>query len=121
MPRHSYGADDPEVALNPNHPHGELGPLFGPVPAQRSSDTSVAAAEAMTPGIADLRGQVLGAYHAAGAVGATADEIAKRLDLSVLTVRPRATELFQLGLLEDTGIRKPNESGMTARVLRAKR
>lgn len=119
MPRHSYDRTDPEMATNPNHPLGQLGPLFGPVPAQQSSDTSVAAAEAMTPGIADLRGLVLGAYQAAGVTGATADEIAKRLELSVLTVRPRATELFQLGLLEDTGLRKPNDSGMTARVLRA--
>jgi DNA-directed RNA polymerase specialized sigma24 family protein len=119
MPRHTYDQDDPEVARHPNHPHGSLGPLFGPVPAQQSSDTSVAAAEAMTPGIVHLRRRVAEAFVAVGEAGATADEIAASLNLSVLAVRPRATELYQAGLLEDTGVRRQNESGMSARVLRA--
>jgi len=48
--------------------------------------------------------------------GATADEIAKDLNLSVLSVRPRVSELNRLGDIEQTGARRKNESGMTATV-----
>jgi predicted ArsR family transcriptional regulator len=50
--------------------------------------------------------------------GATADEIAKDLDLSVLSVRPRVSELKRLGEIKQTGARRKNESGMTATVWR---
>jgi predicted transcriptional regulator len=48
--------------------------------------------------------------------GATADEIAKDLNLSVLNVRPRVGELKRLGEIKQTGGRRKNESGMTATV-----
>lgn len=44
------------------------------------------------------------------------DEIATCLNLSVLSVRPRVSELHRLGTIERTGSRRTNESGMTATV-----
>src|SRR5262245_24978334 len=50
--------------------------------------------------------------------GATADEVAKDLNLSVLSVRPRVSELKRFGEIKQTGGRRKNESGMTATVWR---
>lgn len=50
--------------------------------------------------------------------GVTADEIAEALHLSVLTVRPRVSELRRQGLIEPTGERFCNSSGMTANAWR---
>ena len=46
----------------------------------------------------------------------TADEIAAKLGQSVLAVRPRVSELFHAGLIEKTGERRPNASGLNAYV-----
>ena len=48
--------------------------------------------------------------------GLTADEIAAKLGESVLAVRPRVSELFHAGLIEKTGERRPNASGLNAYV-----
>lgn len=48
--------------------------------------------------------------------GLTADEIAAKLDESVLAVRPRVSELFHAGVIEKTGDRRPNASGLNAHV-----
>jgi DNA-binding IclR family transcriptional regulator len=48
--------------------------------------------------------------------GLTADEIAAKLGESVLAVRPRVSELFHAGLIEKTGERRPNASGLNAHV-----
>ena len=48
--------------------------------------------------------------------GLTADEIAAQLDESVLAVRPRVSELFHAGLIEKTGERRRNDSGLNAHV-----
>ena len=48
--------------------------------------------------------------------GLTADEIAAKLGESVLAVRPRVSELFRAGLIEKTGDRRPNASGLNAHV-----
>jgi predicted ArsR family transcriptional regulator len=50
--------------------------------------------------------------------GLTADEIATALNLSVLSVRPRVSELNRLGMIEQTGARRRNDSGMAATVWR---
>jgi predicted ArsR family transcriptional regulator len=50
--------------------------------------------------------------------GLTADEIAERLGKSVLTIRPRVTELGAAGAITDTGARRVNASGATATVWR---
>ena len=48
--------------------------------------------------------------------GLTADEIAAKLAESVLAVRPRVSELFHAGVIEKTGERRPNASGLNAHV-----
>jgi len=53
---------------------------------------------------------------AAQPAGLTADEIAAALDESVLAIRPRVSELFHAGLIEKTGERRPNASGLNAHV-----
>jgi predicted ArsR family transcriptional regulator len=53
---------------------------------------------------------------AAAPAGLTADEIAAKLAESVLAVRPRVSELFHAGLIEKTGERRPNASGLNAHV-----
>lgn len=45
---------------------------------------------------------------------ATADELAARLDRSILTIRPRVSELNKIGKIEQTGQRRKNSSGMSA-------
>ena len=49
--------------------------------------------------------------------GLTPDEVAERLALSVLTVRPRCSELVRLGRFVDSGERRANDSGRLAKVL----
>ena len=50
--------------------------------------------------------------------GATADEIAAELGASILSIRPRVSELNRLGVIEKTAERRKNASGMTATVWR---
>jgi hypothetical protein len=53
---------------------------------------------------------------AAAPDGLTADEIAAKLDASVLAVRPRVSELFHAARIEKTGERRLNRSGLAAHV-----
>lgn len=46
--------------------------------------------------------------------GMTADEIAAALCLSILSIRPRISELKRLGKVQKTNQRRQNASGMTA-------
>lgn len=48
--------------------------------------------------------------------GLTADEVAVALNRSVLSIRPRISELRAAGLVSDTGIRRRNVSGHSAAV-----
>jgi predicted ArsR family transcriptional regulator len=80
-------------------------------PGFRDTDTSRAAAESMRDSAA-IRGAVLRCFEARGPM--TADECAAQLRLSLLTVRPRVTELKHLGMVRDTGVRRPNASGRNA-------
>lgn len=50
----------------------------------------------------------------------TSDEVATALGKSILSIRPRVTELFSRGLIEETGARRLNDSGAFAAVWRAK-
>ena len=83
-------------------------------PGWQKPETSIEAAETMSPKLKRLQAMVLGAVAEAGDHGRTADEVAVRLDLSPFTARPRCTELRQLGLIEDSGFRRANESGSRA-------
>jgi hypothetical protein len=97
---------DDAPAIYPDAP-GFKGPRGG---------TSHEAAEAIMPALSYFRKLVLDEYEAIYPWGATADEIAARLNLSVLQVRPRVSELGRLGLIIQTADRRENASGMSARV-----
>lgn len=93
----------------------QLDLLSYPVTAgYRQTDTSREAAERTDA--AGLRAKVLQEFRRRGAM--TADECAASLRLSILTVRPRCTELKALGKLADSGTRRPNASGRNAIVWR---
>lgn len=51
--------------------------------------------------------------------GLTADEVAAALNLSVLSIRPRMSELRQMNRIQDSGQRRKNASGHSAAVWRA--
>lgn len=78
-------------------------------------DTDTSRAAAATVDAATIRAQVLQTFRTVGAM--TADECAERMDMSVLTIRPRCTELKRLGHLHDSGKRRPNASGKSAMIL----
>jgi len=78
----------------------------------KARDTSHDAAHAITPAAPLLRDQCLAVIRSSR--GLTADEVAGRLGLSILSVRPRITELARLGQIRDSGTRRPNASGRTA-------
>ena len=82
----------------------------------RSPETSVAAAEAVAGSAAIVRMQVVSCYHLHGPM--TADECAELLGASVLSIRPRVSELRKCypPVLEDSGERRRNRSGHGAAV-----
>jgi hypothetical protein len=66
-----------------------------------------------------VRQAVLGEFAAAYPRGLTADEVAAALNHSILTVRPRVSELHRTSLIEPTPERRRNStSGMSAVVWR---
>jgi hypothetical protein len=79
--------------------------------------TSEAAAQGIAPAAPHLRGRVLACLRDRGP--ATPDECASRLDLDILSVRPRFSELARCGLIQKTGERRPNRSGALANVWQA--
>ena len=62
-----------------------------------------------------LRGKVLEELSRAPG---TADELALRLHIDKLSIRPRCSELAALGKVEDSGVRRLNASGKKAVVWR---
>lgn len=75
-------------------------------------DTSRAAAESMGETAPQLRARALAVLERSS--GLTADEVAGRLGLSILSIRPRVTELSRLGKVRDSGERRRNASGRQA-------
>ena len=122
MARHPH-ADDRRT-LSPREQVAGLG-LFDAPPAPRpmplayagGSDTSEDAAESQASRAEQLRERALTAYRDAGQRGLTADECARVIGATVLAVRPRVTELRQLGWITRTGERRQNDSGLGASVL----
>tara|TARA_R110000824_G_scaffold292171_1_gene480569 strand:+ start:3330 stop:3638 length:309 start_codon:yes stop_codon:yes gene_type:complete len=91
-------------------------------PSKGKTDTSEQAADALiTPDT--WRARVFDTFKKAAA-GLTADEVAiilnKNKDLGILTIRPRVTELVKQDMIEDSGIRRKNNSGRNAIVWRVK-
>lgn len=87
-------------------------------PGHKSPGPSQEAAVAMKPSAATLRQNCLDMLCCVN--DATADDVASFLRQSVLSIRPRFSELLAMGLIEDTGIRRKNASGRNATVWRVK-
>lgn len=87
--------------------------LFYPhAPGAQDRDTSRDAADAIAERVPQLRGRALAVLERSN--GLTADEVAGRLGLSILSIRPRITELSRLGKVRDSGVRRKNASGRPA-------
>jgi predicted ArsR family transcriptional regulator len=84
----------------------------------RARDTSFEAAQAISPSVATWTAKVLAALETHGDL--TPDEAADKLRVSVLTVRPRFTELCEAGRIVDTGLRRPNANNRKTIVWRLK-
>lgn len=91
--------------------------IYPDAPGFKASGPSEQAAKSISGTANKMRAAVL-AKLAQYPAGATADEVAKDLNLSVLSVRPRVSELKRTGKIKQTGARRRNESGMTATVWR---
>lgn len=81
-------------------------------PGAQDRDTSQAAAEDIAPKSTILRALALDVLERSN--GLTADEVAGRLGMSILSIRPRCTELSRLGKIRDSGHRRTNASGKRA-------
>ena len=81
-------------------------------PGAQGRDTSQAAADRIAPTAPMLRAKALAVVERSN--GLTADEVAGRLGLSILSIRPRLTELAQLGKVRGGGGRRKNRSGRNA-------
>ena len=91
--------------------------VYPDAPGFKVAGPSKMAAEKVASTSTKLRAAVLEEFKQNPA-RLTADEIATSLNLSVLSVRPRVSELHRLGMIERTGSRRRNDSGRTATVWR---
>lgn len=95
-------------------------PLLDPAPpAQRHSETSVAAALAIEPAAGTLRAEVLACLRRCGPQGATDEEMQWDMRMGPNTQRPRRVELVDRGLVVDSGLRRRTAAGRRAVVWRA--
>jgi hypothetical protein len=78
------------------------------------SGPSEDAANAIAPIVASLREKVREVITVNSPGGITADDIAHILNRSILSVRPRVSELHRDGDIRSSGARGRNVSGMTA-------
>lgn len=84
-------------------------------PGFKTGGASRDAAHAMKPRAPTLRDRILAAFPAPPA-GLTADEAATAVGSTPFAARPRLTELWELGLIEKTLLRRANISGASAHV-----
>lgn len=84
-------------------------------PGFKEGDTSRKAADSMREGAPMLQRRCLDALRAAPG-GLTADQIAANIGETILSVRPRVTELLRDGRVRDSGQRRKNDSGRSAKV-----
>lgn len=77
-------------------------------------DTSEEAADAIASEAERLRATVLELIVRRGEKGRTADEIVSKMGVRHHTGAPRVTELHQMGLIVDSGKRRPTRSGKAA-------
>jgi hypothetical protein len=87
-------------------------------PGFKSSGTSSTAARQIAPHAIRLRDWVYAFLEANYPASFTADEVADQLDVSILGVRPRVTELLRRGMIVKIASRRKNASGMSAVAVR---
>jgi hypothetical protein len=83
-------------------------------PAQRHSETSVAAAESIRPFMNALQQKVLDYLRECGTKGATDEEGIEVTGLCQNTYRPRRIELCDMGLVVKSWDTRPTRSGRAA-------
>lgn len=83
-------------------------------PGSRGVDTSISAAGAIGPKVGHLQSIVLQAVRSGGSCGRTTNEIADQFRIDRGSVQPRTSELKLLGLIADSGQRRPNANGKKA-------
>ena len=89
-------------------------------PGFKSRGTSSAAARRIASRAPAIRDRVYAFLKANHPSTFTADEVAAELESSILSVRPRVTELLHSNLIERSDERRKNTSGMLAQCWRAK-
>lgn len=89
-------------------------------PGFKTHGTSRTAADRIAPHAQTLRGGVHAFIRANYPAAYTADAIAEHLGASILSIRPRVTELRHAGLIEPAEQLGRNKSGMSAMRWRAK-
>jgi hypothetical protein len=89
--------------------------IYPDAPGFKASGPSEQAATAINGTAKTLREQVL-KIIAASPAGLSADAVADRLGKSILSVRPRVSELRRLGEIQPTTKRAKYESGMSATI-----
>jgi hypothetical protein len=87
-------------------------------PGFKSRGTSRMAARRIASHALALRDRVFDFLKANHPASFTADEVAARLGVSILSVRPRVTELLRGGMIVKTTSRRKNASGMSAVAVR---
>ncbi len=90
-------------------------------PAQKSSDTSVAAAKSIEPILNRLEADVFGWFVSYQTIGLTCDQVEYFSRHSHQTVSARIRRLVQLGKLADSGHRRKTRSGRNAVVWKVAR
>ena len=99
-----------------NHPELDFA-RYPNTPGYKKRGTSKASADSMREKAPTLRDYVYNALVRFG--NKTADECAELMGCSLLSIRPRFTELLRLGKITDTGETRHNASGKQATVWRA--
>lgn len=89
--------------------------VYPDAPGFKAHGPSEQAARVIAGTAKNLRAKVLQAIVDAPN-GLTADEVATRLNKSILSVRPRVSELRRTGEIRQTDKRGKNDSGMSASV-----
>jgi len=89
-------------------------------PGYKVAGPSKEAADKMAPKAPNLREQAFEIFKQHHRLGLTADELAFLLNVSVLSIRPRLSELLRMGVIEDSGERRKNNFKSTCTVWRLK-
>lgn len=89
-------------------------------PGFKAGGTSEEAARVVDRNLNERQAAVMREIRAAGADGLTPDECADRLGVEITATRPRFTELGpkHKNMIEKTGQRRPNKSGLMAAAYR---